>query len=139
MRDDLKKYFSIELDKIEEDKELFKNIEEAIAELNKWEVASKYEVILNNNLIKIKDKYNNFRTILGCRISYDNLDKNVSFIVREDKKPSYEKLEQEIQRLNNIIDKIFEFMQNKYDNSDLTGFTISFMELEELKELKEGK
>ena len=45
----------------------------------------------------------------------------------------------EITRLNNIIDEIFEFMQNKYDNSDFTGFTISFMELQDLKELKEGK
>ena len=35
----------------------------------------------------------------------------------------------ENERLNRIIDNIFKFMQNKYDNSDLTGFTISFMEL----------
>lgn len=43
----------------------------------------------------------------------------------------------ENERLNRIIDNIFKFMQNKYDNSDLTGFTISFMELQDLKELKE--
>ena len=45
----------------------------------------------------------------------------------------------ENERLNRIIDNIFKFMQNKYDNSDLTGFTISFMELQDLKELKENK
>ncbi len=45
----------------------------------------------------------------------------------------------ENERLNRIIDNIFKFMQNKYDNSDLTGFTISFMELQDLKELKEDK
>ena len=44
----------------------------------------------------------------------------------------------ENERLNNIIDNIFKFMQNKYDNSDLTGFTISFMELQDLKALKEN-
>lgn len=44
----------------------------------------------------------------------------------------------ENERLNRIIDNIFKFMQNKYDNSDLTGFTISFMELQDLKELKEN-
>ena len=43
----------------------------------------------------------------------------------------------ENERLNRIIDNIFKFMQNKYDNSDLTGFTISFMELQDLKALKE--
>lgn len=46
--------------------------------------------------------------------------------------------QKEIERLNNIIDEIFEWMQNKYDNSDLTGFTVSFQELEDLKKLKEG-
>ena len=45
----------------------------------------------------------------------------------------------ENERLNRIIDNIFEFMQNKYDNSDLTGFTISFMELQDLKNLKDDK
>lgn len=45
----------------------------------------------------------------------------------------------ENERLNRIIDNIFKFMQNKYDNSDLTGFTISFMELQDLKALKENK
>lgn len=45
----------------------------------------------------------------------------------------------ENERLNRIIDNIFKFMQNKYDNSDLTGFTISFMELQDLKELRENK
>ena len=44
----------------------------------------------------------------------------------------------ENERLNKIIDNIFKFMQNKYDNSDLTGFTISFMELQDLKALKEN-
>lgn len=43
----------------------------------------------------------------------------------------------ENERLNRIIDNIFKFMQKKYDNGDLTGFTISFMELQNLKELKE--
>lgn len=47
--------------------------------------------------------------------------------------------DKEIERLNNIINEIFEWMQNKYDNSDLTGFTVSFQELQDLKELKEGK
>ena len=54
-------------------------------------------------------------------------------------KELYRKTEIERERLNNIINEIFEWMQNKYDNSDLTGFTVSFQELQDLKELKEGK
>ena len=45
--------------------------------------------------------------------------------------------DKEIEKLNNIINEIFEWMQNKYDNSDFTGFTVSFQELQDLKELKE--
>lgn len=51
---------------------------------------------------------------------------------------SNQEKDKEIERLNIIIDNIFNFMQNKYDNSDLTGFTISFMELQDLRKLKGG-
>lgn len=118
MKEELKKWFQIDLDTIEEDKELFTNIQKAIEKLNDIEMANKYEVVLNNNLIEVKDKYTNFRTILGCRVSYDNLDKNVSFIVRADTKPSYENLEQQIV----IMEKYFELITDLgYDYDGLNS------------------
>lgn len=102
MKEELKA-FHIDIDEIKSNDDLFLNINEALNKMTQNYVAERFEVVLNNNLLEAKDKYSNFRTILGCRISYDNLDKNISFIVREDKKLSYEELEQELQRKDNII------------------------------------
>ena len=99
------KEFNINLEDIKESNNLFDDLHEAIEKMRLHTLSDRFEVVLNNNLIESKEKLTNFRTILGCRISYDNLDKNISFIVREDNKPSYEELEQEIDRLNNIINE----------------------------------
>lgn len=108
MSEELKE-FNINLEDIKEGNNLFDNLHEAIEKMRLHTLSDRFEVVLNNNLIESKEKLTNFRTILGCRISYDNLDKNISFIVREDNKPSYEELENKINRLNNIIDTILEF------------------------------
>lgn len=90
------------------------NIEEIIRELD-------------NVINKYTDKQ--FNT---CELNYVSMAKSCKYKLEEQN--------QEIERLNNIINKIFEFMQDKYDNSNFTGFTISFMELQDLKDLlKEGK
>lgn len=104
MKEELKA-FHIDINDIKESEDLLINVSEAIDKMKQNYVAERFEVVLNNNLLECKDKYTNFKTILGCRISYDNLDKNISFIVREDKKPTYEELEQEI-----------EYWKNRYDN-----------------------
>lgn len=99
------KQFNINLEDIKENNNLFDNIQKAIDELRIHTLSDRFEVILNNNLLEIKEKMTNYRTILGCRITYDNLDKNVSFIVREDTQPSYEELQ-------NRIDKAIDFLES---------------------------
>ena len=112
MSEELKE-FNINLEDIKESNNLFDNLHEAIEKMRLHTLSDRFEVVLNNNLIESKEKLTNFRTILGCRISYDNLDKNISFIVREDNKPSYEELEQEIDRLNNIINELEKYIHNE--------------------------
>jgi len=107
--------FNINLEDIEENIYLFNNINEAIEKMKKATLKDRFEVVLNNNLIEAKDKYTGFRTILGCRISYDNLDKNISFIVREDNKPTYEELESRLKQKDNIIKEVREYIEEKYD------------------------
>ena len=102
MNEELKQ-FNINLEDIKENDNLFDNLHEAIEKMKLYTLSDRFEVILNNNLIESKEKLTNYRTILGCRISYDNLDKNISFIVREDNKPSYEQLQQRVEQLENII------------------------------------
>lgn len=98
--------FDINLEDIEENVYLFNNINEAVKKMRVATLKDRFEVVLNNNLIEIKDKYTGFRTILGCRISYDDLDKNVSFIIREDTKPTYEELENQIKEVREYANNI---------------------------------
>lgn len=111
MSEELKE-FNINLEDIEENVYLFNNINEAVEKMRVATAKDRFEVVLNNNLIETKDKYTGFRTILGCRVSYYNLDKNVSFIVREDTKPTYEELEVELQQKENIIKEVREYIEN---------------------------
>ena len=99
------KQFNIDLDTIPESNNLFENISEAIEKMKLATLKDKFEVVLNNNLIESKEKLTNYRTILGCRISYDNLDKNILFIVREDIKPSYEQLEKQLEAIKFYIEQ----------------------------------
>ena len=111
--------FDINLEDIEENVYLFNNINEAVEKMRVATLKDRFEVVLNNNLIETKDKYTGFRTILGCRISYDNLDKNVSFIIREDTKPTYEELENQLQQKENIIKEVRKMLYKRdKDNYD---------------------
>lgn len=102
MNEELKQ-FDINIEDIEFSENLLDNIHEAINKMKLHTLSDKFEIVLNNNLIEAKEKLTNFRTILGCRISYDNLDKNISFIIKEDNKPSYEELEKRIKRCSKYL------------------------------------
>ena len=131
MSEELKE-FDINLEDIEENVYLFNNINEAVEKMRVATLKDRFEVVLNNNLIETKDKYTGFRTILGCRISYDNLDKNVSFIVREDTKPTYEELEAQLQQKENIIKEVREYIDKwKFE----AGGNGACMEYEDIQDI----
>ncbi len=96
-----------------------------------------------NEIVEDNQKLKN--EVVYSKVEIDRLTKEYERIynenckLRENHNINDITLLDENERLNRIIDNIFKFMQNKYDNSDLTGFTISFMELQDLKELKENK
>lgn len=94
LKSDLK-IFNIDIDDIELNPHFFETLQEAIDKMREETLAKNLEVVLNNNLIEARYKPTNYRTILGCRVSYADLEKSISFIVRPDEKPSYEYLEQE--------------------------------------------
>ncbi len=120
MSEELKE-FDINLEDIEESNKLFDNIQEAINKMKQYTLTDRFEVVLNNNLIESKEKLTNYRTILGCRISYDNLDKNISFIVREDDKPTYEQIESQLQQKENIIKEVVEIIEEHIENVKYLG------------------
>lgn len=105
------KAFNINVDDIKPDEHIFGAIEEAIIKMRNEYFVDRLEVVLNNNLIDIRDKMTNDRTILGCKLSYANLSKDISFIVRQDTKPTYNQLEQQIKKQKEIIDKAIMYLE----------------------------
>lgn len=104
--------FDINVDDIKPDEHIFGAIEEAIIKMRNECLIDRLEVVLNNNLIDIKDKITDNRTILGCRFSYADLSKDVSFIVRQDNEPTYEQLQQQCKKQKGAIDKAIELLGN---------------------------
>lgn len=102
LKSDLK-IFNIDIDDIEFNPHFFEVLQEAIAKMREETLLKNLEVVLNNNLIEAIYKPTNYRTILGCRVSFADLEESVSFIVRPDDKPSYEKLEQENKSLQSQL------------------------------------
>lgn len=114
LKSDLKT-FNIDVDDIELNPHLFETIQEAIDKMREETLLKNFEVVLNNNLIKAIYKPTNYKIILGCRVSYEDLEKSISFIVRPDEKPSYEYLEQQCKKQKEVIDKLIEHI-NKYES-----------------------
>lgn len=104
--------FDINVDDIKPDEHIFGAIEEAIIKMRNECLIDRLEVVLNNNLIDIKDKITDNRTILGCRFSYADLSKDVSFIVRQDNEPTYEQLQQQCKKQKEVIDKAIEWVRD---------------------------
>lgn len=100
------KGFNINIDDIEPNDNILGALEEAIVRMRNEYLINRLEVVLNDNLIEVKDKITNCRTLFGARISYDNLPKDISFVIREDNKPTYEQLEQQCKKQKEAIDKI---------------------------------
>lgn len=139
--------FDINVDDIKPDEHIFGAIEEAIIKMRNECLIDRLEVVLNNNLIDIKDKITDNRTILGCRFSYADLSKDISFIVRQDNEPTYEQLQEENKKQKEVIDKAMEYINKNLivvsildgvETFGLNSYTFDYKELLDiLKEVSE--
>lgn len=106
------KDFNINIDDVKPNDDIFGALEEAIYKKKNEDLINRLEVVLNDNLIEVKDKITNCRTIFGARISYDNLSEDISFFLKKDNKPTYEQLEQQVKKQKETIEKVIEYIQN---------------------------
>ena len=136
LKSDLK-IFNIDIDDIEFNPHFSEVLQEAIAKMREETLLKNLEVVLNNNLIEAKYKPTNYRTILGCRVSYADLEESVSFIVRPDEKPSYECLEQQCKKQKEVINNAIEYIKEKQKIQ--YKFALSHIECDDLLEILENK
>jgi hypothetical protein len=125
--------FDINVDDIKPDEHIFGAIEEAIIKMRNECLIDRLEVVLNNNLIDIKDKITVNRTILGCRLSYADLSKDVSFIVRQDNEPTYEQLQQQNKKQKEVINNFLDIVDKSkmlLNNPDLLDLYLKIKEVE---------
>lgn len=125
--------FDINVDDIKPDEHIFGAIEEAIIKMRNECLIDRLEVVLNNNLIDIKDKITDNRTILGCRLSYADLSKDVSFIVRQDNEPTYEQLQQQNKKQKEVINNFLDIVDKSkilLNNPDLLDLYLKIKEVE---------
>lgn len=124
--------FDINVDDIKPDEHIFGAIEEVIIKMRNECLIDRLEVVLNNNLIDIKDKITDNRTILGCRLSYADLSKDVSFIVRQDNEPTYEQLQKENKRQKEVINNFLDIVDKSkmlLNNPDLLDLYLKIKEV----------
>jgi hypothetical protein len=131
------KGFNINIDDIEPNDNILGALEEAIVRMRNEYLINRLEVVLNDNLIEVKDKITNCRTLFGARISYDNLPKDISFVIREDNKPTYEQLEQQCKKQKEVIDKAVEYINQHWVIDDPVLFKNDLLEILENKEVSE--
>ena len=80
----------------------------------------RYELVLNKNIITIKDKITGINSYMGMKVSLEPLEKDISFIVRPSNQPTYEQLQQENARLKDKNQKAFKIVDEKITNLNLT-------------------
>jgi hypothetical protein len=99
------KFFKIEVDDIEDvnfDNGMIQQIARKYADENDL---MRLELVLNENIITVKDKFTGIHSYMGMKVSLEPLEKDISFIVRLTDKPTYEDLEQENKELKEHCEK----------------------------------
>lgn len=81
----------------------------------------RYELVLNKNIITIKDKITGINSYMGMKVSLEPLEKDISFIVRPSNQPTYEELQQENARLKDKNDKAIEYLYKHSQYNDRDG------------------
>lgn len=108
------KMFNIEVDDIENvdfENGMIQQIARKCAD--EYDLA-RLELVLNGNIITVKDKFTGIKSYMGMRVSLEPLEKNISFIVRPTNKPTYEDLLEENKQLKERLERIDNYLDKNY-------------------------
>ena len=96
--------FNIETDDIETinfENGMIEKIAEQYA--NEYDL-KRFELVLNENIITVKDKFTGMYSYMGMKISLQPLEKDISFVVRPTNAPTYDDLQEQIKTLEELCE-----------------------------------
>ena len=102
------KGFNINIDDIEPNEITHGAMQELIEKLIIEENVKRFEIVLNKNILNIKDRLTDIHSYMGLKLSLEPLEKDISFIIRPTDKLTYDELEQENRQLKDNWNKLKE-------------------------------
>lgn len=108
---DVLKNFDISLDNIKTGGPADKVLREKIREIKTLEDTKRFEIVLNQNLIDIKDRFTCIHSYMGLKLSLEPFEKDVSFIIRPTNELTYEELKKENKQLKEKINKTIRMLE----------------------------
>ena len=122
------KGFNINIDDIEPNEITHGAMQELIENIIIEENVKRFEIILNKNILNIKDRFTDIHSYMGLKMSLKPLEKDISFIIKPTNELTYDELQQENKKLkkrineaNKLIEhfKLTEWGMNGYESLDL--------------------
>ena len=99
------KGFNINIDDIEPNEITHGAMQELIEKIIIEENVKRFEIVLNKNILNIKDRLTGIHGYMGLKLSLEPLEKDISFIIRPTNELTYDELRQENKELKEIINK----------------------------------
>lgn len=97
------KGFNINIDDIEPNEITHGAMQELIENIIIEENVKRFEIILNKNILNIKDRFTDIHSYMGLKLSLEPLEKDISFIIRPTNELTYDELQQENKQLKEKI------------------------------------
>lgn len=128
------KGFNINIDDIEPNEITHGAMQELIEKIIIEENVKRFEIVLNENILNIKDRLTGIHGYMDLKLSLEPLEKDISFIIRPTNELTYDELQQENKQLKEIIDMFLDKVdKNKMllNNPDLLDLYLKITEVSE--------
>ena len=138
------KHFNIDLKQVQETDNFMDNLQKAIDKFAQNGYYGNLEVVLNENLIEVKNRIGKMDTIFGCKVSFQELEECVSFIVRPYTEKTADQMFEELGYEKETREDFIEYI-NKHNGKEISfvkttenvcasqGYNVETITMQELK------
>lgn len=136
------KEFNINIDDIEPNEITHGAMQELIEKIILEENVKRFEIVLNKNILNIKDRLTGIHSYMGLKLLLEPLEKDISFIIRLTDKLTYDELQQENKQLKDNWNKLKEYIKQEptlYFYNDKLPFEVIIAKIiNKMQELEQG-